>query len=257
MKLHYRKLGEGKPVVILHGLFGLSDNWQSFGKAIAENNFSVYLVDIRNHGNSPKSEVFNYKVLADDVVELIESEEVNNPVIIGHSLGGKIAMQLALSYSEKISSLVVVDMAPKYYAPHQQRIIEALQSVNFHFVKSRSEADKILSEKIHDVSTRQFLLKNLYWREKNKLDWKFNLAVIANNIEEIGKEITSINSFTKPTLFIRGEKSNYILDSDFVKIKILFPDAEILTAPNAGHWVHADNLQWMVDSVRNFIAAGN
>lgn len=253
MKLFFRKIGEGKPVIILHGLFGLSDNWQTIGKSLAATDFSVYLVDLRNHGNSPHSDAFNYKVVADDVLELIESEKLNQPVLLGHSLGGKTAMQLALSFPEKIASAIIVDMAPRYYEPHHQKIIEALQSVNFATVKSRGGVDKILSEKIPDTSTRQFLLKSLYWKEKDRLDWKFNLNAIANNIGEVGKEISSATQFTKPTLFIRGEKSKYILDSDFEGIKALFPNAEILTAPDAGHWVHADNPQWIAESVRTFL----
>jgi pimeloyl-ACP methyl ester carboxylesterase len=254
MKLFFRKLDEGKPVIILHGLFGLFDNWQTFGKALSEIDYAVYLVDLRNHGNSPHSDKFNYDVLAEDVLELMESEKINQPIVLGHSLGGKTAMQLALNNSEKISAAIIVDMAPRYYVPHHQKIIEALQSVDFEKIKSRGEADKILSEKIPGISTRQFLLKNLYWKEKDKLDWKFNLAAIANNIEEVGKGITSANQFSKPVLFIRGEKSNYILDSDFPEIKKLFPSAEILTAPNAGHWVHADNPQWIFETVKTFLS---
>ena len=154
MKLFFRKYGEGKPIVILHGLFGLSDNWQSFAKQLEQNNFSVYAVDLRNHGSSPHHKEFNYNVLATDVFELFEAEQIENPILMGHSLGGKTAMRFALNYPEKISSLIVVDIAPRYYPPHHQQILEGLFAVDVSLTKSRGEAEKILSEKISDPLQR-------------------------------------------------------------------------------------------------------
>jgi esterase len=253
LKLFFRKSGEGKPVVILHGLFGLSDNWQTLGKQLAQNGFTVYLVDLRNHGNSPHSNEFNYDVLSKDVLELIEQENITNPTLLGHSLGGKTAMQFALHYPEKISSLIVVDIAPRYYEPHHQKVLNGLFSVDLNVIQSRGEAEKILASKIADVGTRQFLLKNLYWKESNKLDWKFNLKGIADTIENVGKEIKAENTFDKPTLFIKGEKSNYINDFDTTAIKKLFPESTILTAAGAGHWVPAESPVWFLESVLVFL----
>ncbi|HNR18975.1 MAG TPA: alpha/beta fold hydrolase [Bacteroidia bacterium] len=252
MKLFFRKYGEGKPIVILHGLFGLSDNWQSFAKQLEQNNFSVYAVDLRNHGSSPHHKEFNYNVLATDVFELLEAEQIENPILMGHSLGGKTAMRFALNYPEKISSLIVVDIAPRYYTPHHQQILEGLSTVDVNLIKSRGEAEKILSEKIPEPGTRQFLLKNLYWKNKERLDWKFSLRFIADGIENVGEEITSGKTFDKPTLFIAGEKSKYINASDAVDITKLFPQSELTIAPNAGHWVHADNPVWLLNKVLEF-----
>ena len=253
MKLFFRKSGEGKPVIILHGLFGLSDNWQTIGKQLVQNGFEVYLVDLRNHGSSPHISEFNYDVLSKDVLELIEQENIISPALLGHSLGGKTAMQFALHYPEKISSPIVVDIAPRYYQPHHQEVLNGLFSVNLDTIKSRGEAEKILSAKIGDVGTRQFLLKNLYWKEPNKLDWKFNLKGIADNIENVGEEIKAETTFDKPTLFIKGEKSNYINEYDTASIKKLFPVSKILTAPNAGHWVHAEKPEWLLENVLSFL----
>lgn len=252
MKLFFRKYGEGKPIVILHGLFGLSDNWQSFAKQLEQNNFSVYAVDLRNHGSSPHHKEFNYNVLAADVFELLEAEQIENPILMGHSLGGKTAMRFALNYPEKISSLIVVDIAPRYYPPHHQQILEGLFAVDVSLIKSRGEAEKILSEKIPETGTRQFLLKNLYWKNKEQLDWKFSLPFIAEGIENVGEEIASEKTFEKPTLFIAGEKSKYIHASDASDITKLFPQSEVIIAPDAGHWVHADNPLWLLSKVLEF-----
>lgn len=252
MKLFFRKYGEGNPIIILHGLFGLSDNWQSFAKQLEQNSFSAFTVDLRNHGNSPHHKEFNYNVLAADLFELLESEQIQNPVLMGHSLGGKTAMRFALNYPEKISSLIVVDIAPRYYPPHHQQILEGLFAVDVNLIKSRGEAEKILSEKIPEPGTRQFLLKNLYWKNKEQLDWKFNLPFIAEGIENVGEEIASEKTFDKPTLFIAGEKSKYINASDAADITKLFPQSEVKIAPNAGHWVHADNPAWLLNKVLEF-----
>ncbi|MEO6883646.1 MAG: alpha/beta fold hydrolase [Bacteroidia bacterium] len=258
MKLFFRKYGQGQPIIILHGLFGASDNWQTLGKKLAEN-YEVYLVDLRNHGHSPQSEIWNYEVMSADLLELINDEKIQNPIVIGHSMGGKAAMYFALQHPDKVKKLVVIDISPKFYAVHHQQILDALQAVDLEKMTSRKQAEEIISKFISDVSTKQFLLKNLYWREDapDKLAWRFNLNVIAKNINEVGME-TPLPK--KPlenlsTLFIRGEKSHYISESDFELVKKYFFDVEIKTISGAGHWIHADQPQQSYDVLIAFFTA--
>ena len=187
MKLNFKKIGEGNPLLILHGLFGQLDNWMTFGKKISEQGFAVYLVDLRNHGQLPHCEIFNYDVLAADVVGLINDEQLHDVAIMGHSLGGKTAMTVALKNPQLISKLIVVDLATKYYPVHNTEVIDALIAVNLNVIKTRSDAEKKLIEKISDVGTRQFLLKNLFWIADGQLAWRFNLRVIEQQHEEVGE----------------------------------------------------------------------
>jgi pimeloyl-ACP methyl ester carboxylesterase len=252
VKLHYRLYGEGEPIMVLHGLFGLADNWQTFAKQMAQSGFAVYTIDLRNHGSSPHTSDFSYALMADDLFEFIQHHQLHKPCVMGHSMGGKAAMKLSLQHPDSIKALIVVDIAPRYYAPHHQTILSALQSVDLDTVSTRSEADKILAALIDDNSTRQFLLKNLFW-QGDQLQWRFNLKSISQNIEEVGQHITSAMPFNHPTLFIRGEKSSYINEKDVADIKTLFPRSQIATAPNAGHWVHADQPEWIFNTVKQFL----
>lgn len=239
MQLNFKKVGEGEPLVILHGLFGSLDNWLSLAKKLGEH-FEVFIVDARNHGQSPHSDVFNYDVMADDLYEFLMLHNIVDPIILGHSMGGKTAMQFAMNYPNQLSKLIVVDIAPKSYPVHHTTILEGLLVLNLEVINTRKGADEELSKFIDDFSTRQFLLKNLYWVEKDKLAWRFNLSAINDKIEIIGQGLENIEVFEKPTLFIRGEKSNYITQNDFDIIKKIFPNAKIKTM-NTGHWIHAEN----------------
>lgn len=242
MKLNFKKLGTGQPLIILHGLFGSLDNWQTLGKQFAEK-FTVYLVDQRNHGQSPHSDEWNYQVMADDLDELIIDQNIENPVVLGHSMGGKTAMLYAVQKPTKLDKLIVADMAPKQYEPHHQSILNALNAVDFNKITSRKEAEDILSEYIKDFGTKQFLLKNLYWKdvENKKLAWRFNLDIISKKIETVGEAIPNNKASNNlPALFIKGSKSDYITKNDFENIKEIFPNAEIKTIENAGHWIHAE-----------------
>jgi pimeloyl-ACP methyl ester carboxylesterase len=254
MQLNYKKIGEGQPLLIIHGLFGTLDNWMTMAKKIAEQHFAVYLIDLRNHGQSPHDAAFNYEVLAADVVSFITQHQLKDVLLMGHSLGGKTAMKVALQFPELIKKLIVVDIGVRYYAPHHTEILAALNSLDLDVIKSRAEAEQVLSMSIADFATRQFLLKNLYWKTNTQLAWRFNLTAIEKHIEEVGKQTAAESSFNKPTLFIRGEKSNYIKDEDAAGINLLFPQAILITAPNAGHWVHADAPQWMLEKVLEFIS---
>ncbi|MBI4945482.1 MAG: alpha/beta fold hydrolase [Bacteroidetes bacterium] len=267
MRLNYRKLGQGKPLFILHGLFGLSDNWATVGKMLAEH-FEVYLIDLRNHGSSPHSDEWTYSVIANDVLELMNDlhidKSTNQQILLGHSLGGKVAMQFASMYPEKLEKLIVVDMAPKDYPgnhpdSYRDGFIEKLLTLNLAEMKSRKEVEAELKKIINDNATIQLLLKNIHWtalpaplrhhpqslsegegRNSQILEWKFNLKVIAKNQDKIGETFSIKNKIDTPTLFIRGEKSNYILYSDITEIKKIFPNSEFKTIEDAGHWVHAD-----------------
>ena len=239
MKLHYRKYGEGRPIVILHGLFGSSDNWQTLGKKFAED-FEVYLVDQRNHGHSPKSNEFNYQLLSDDLYNLITDLELENIILIGHSMGGKTVMTFTQQHPEFIEKLIVVDIGPKAYPMHHNIILEGLNSLDLSIIKSRGQADKQLSKYIEDLGVKQFLLKNLYWVETGQLGWRINIPVLEEKMPGIIAAIPD-EIVDTPTLFIRGEKSNYIVEDDFQNIYDQFTNSEIETIYDAGHWVHAEN----------------
>ncbi|MFC5270632.1 alpha/beta fold hydrolase [Adhaeribacter terreus] len=253
MKLHFRTLGEGQPFVIMHGLFGTSDNWQTLGKRFSETH-KVYLVDMRNHGRTEHSHEFNYQLMADDILEFVKQENLQNPIIMGHSMGGKAAMNFALQNPEMLERLIVVDIAPKAYPVHHDQIIEGLKSVDLANLKSRNDADEQLKAYIDEPDVRMFLMKNLYRKEDNSFAWRVNLKAVDENIEKMGSEITSDSPFLKPTLFIRGGRSKYIKPQDeFDSICHLFPNVEIETIEEAGHWVHAEAPDKFYDIVMNFL----
>lgn len=252
MKLNFKKLGEGKPLLILHGLFGSSNNWGSLGKRFSKNN-SVYLIDLRNHGRSPHSNQMTYSDMANDLLGLIKDEKIISPTILGHSMGGKVALMFAKNYPEYLDKLIVADIGLKAYPMHHEEILRGLNSINLELTKSRSHAQEVIKKHISSLGIQQFLLKNLYWIEKGKLAWRMNLKQIENNIEEILKEINIENSNLK-TLFLRGELSNYILEEDFQNIKAAFPNGEIKTIKNVGHWLHAENPNEFYKLVEEFIS---
>lgn len=239
--LHSQILGKGIPMVILHGFLGMSDNWKTLGTKYAEIGYNVHLIDQRNHGKSFQSEDFNYDFLTEDLNHYFKHHNIDKAIVLGHSMGGKTAMQFACTYPEKTEKLLIADIGPKFYPPHHQGIIDALNTLQIDTLTSRGEADEELTKSIRDYGTRQFLLKNLYWKEKGKLDFRFNLSVLSNKMEEVGENISSTESYDGPTLFLRGDKSEYIVPEDYATIKRHFPLAEIKTVDNAGHWLHAEN----------------
>ncbi len=252
MKLHYRNIGEGEPLIILHGLFGSADNWQTLGKKFAEN-FSVYFVDQRNHGHSPHTDEFNYELMTADLYELITELGLNQINLIGHSMGGKTCIEFAKHHSNLIKKMIVVDISNKAYPPHHDILLDGMNNMDLSSVKSRSDADLYLSKTISDIGVRQFLLKNLYWIEPGQLAWRINLPVLSQKISEIVGEI-EFDHIDIPTLFIRGGKSNYILQSDYVMIHSKFTSSEIFTIEEAGHWVHAEAPSVFYTCVMNFLA---
>ena len=253
MLLHSNILGEGKPFLILHGFLGMSDNWKTLGNKFSEHNFQVHLIDQRNHGRSFHSEQFNYEVLVKDLKQYCDHHQLYDFILLGHSMGGKTAMLFATSYPELISKLIIADIAPRFYPTHHDLILEGLSSLDFDKLESRSEADNLLSHYVSDFGTRQFLLKNLYWVEKGKLGLRMNLEVLKNNVEEVGEALPVSNNFLGDTLFLRGDKSEYIALSDEALIKMQFPNSTIETIDNAGHWLHAENPTAFYNSVIQFV----
>jgi len=250
--LHSTIIGKGHPLIIAHGYFGMGDNWKSIATKLATH-FEVHLLDLRNHGRSFHSDDFNYDVMVEDVLFYIKHYQLKNVILLGHSMGGKMAMQFAVIYSEYLSKLIVVDIAPKYYPPHHEAILTALNNVNFDKITSRREVSDIFKKYIDEESVIQFLLKNVYWESKTQLAFRFNLESLTENNNEVGEALPSFTSFDKPVLFLKGDSSGYISTDDAPLIKGHFSKAEIVTIENASHWVHADNPSQFYEAVFNFI----
>jgi pimeloyl-ACP methyl ester carboxylesterase len=253
MKLNYRKTGTGKPLVILHGLFGSADNWLSIAKSLEEN-FTLYLLDQRNHGDSPHSDTWDYKAMAEDLKEFMDAEGLQKASFLGHSMGGKTVMKFALTYPEMVDKLVVADIAPRPYPVHHQTILEALNAVDIKNLGSRKEAEDTLAGYISERGIRQFLLKNLT-RKEGAFAWKANLPVITQKIENVGEVITAEESFSGPVLFMGGANSDYIQSSDKEDIEALFPDNRIIHIKNAGHWLHAEQPEAVVATLNAFLGS--
>ena len=251
MYLFFREAGEGDPIVILHGLFGSSDNWLSIARVLSETH-KVYAVDQRNHGQSPHSDYFSYEIMANDLKEFLEEHNIVNPIIIGHSMGGKVAMQFATEHPEILKKLVVVDIAPKEYPVHHDVILEGLNSIDVKNLASRNEANEQLAKYVQDIGTRQFLLKNIA-RTSDGFQWKINLPVIETGIEQIGIGLDPTSSYDGDTLFIRGKKSHYIQDEDQPDLLKHFPKSELETIENAGHWIHAEQPEAFLSAIKSFI----
>lgn len=253
MKPFYRETGQGTPLIIQHGLFGAGDNWLTAARLL-EDEYRVILPDARNHGQSPHSNAFNYGEMADDFVELLDSLGLESALFVGHSMGGKAVMNLAVNYPELVQKLAVVDIAPRYYPVHHQTILKAFSSIDLQQIKSRKEADDAMAAYIRDTSTRQFLLKNLTRAEGGGFEWKLNLPVIQEQIENIGDPLPENSRFVGPTLFIGGSQSDYIQPQDHGLIKQHFPQAKIEMIAGAGHWVHAEKPEEVVRLLKSFFS---
>lgn len=251
MKLNVRKTGNGSPLIILHGLFGSADNWMSIAKDLSES-YTLYLVDQRNHGDSEHSDEWNYQVMAEDIVELMDDEGLDKAFVMGHSMGGKTAMFLALMHPERVEKLIVADIAPRYYPVHHQKILEGLNSIDLDTIKSRKEADDKLAEHIDEVGIRQFLLKSLT-RNDGKFAWKVNLPIITEKIEIVGEGIDVDGTFDKPTLFMGGANSKYIQDKDRADMDRYFPNNHLIYIKDAGHWLHAEQPAAVIETVKAFL----
>uniref|UniRef100_UPI004047DF6E alpha/beta fold hydrolase n=3 Tax=Algoriphagus sp. TaxID=1872435 RepID=UPI004047DF6E len=251
MQLNFKKSGSGPPLVILHGLFGSLDNWFSIAKELVEH-YTLYLVDQRNHGDSPHSTEWNYGVMVEDLLELLDAEGLDSVYLMGHSMGGKTVMNFAVQYPERVSKLIVGDIAPRYYPIHHQVILEGLNALDLSQLQSRKEADDLLAPYIPELGIRQFLLKSL-GRDTNGFAWKINLSVITQHIEEVGKALDEETVFEGPTLFLGGTNSSYIQEKDLPDMKRHFPNCTWISIPNAGHWLHAEQPQAVVAEMRKFL----
>ena len=256
--LHSKIYGQeksGTPLLVFHGLFGMLDNWGSFGKEFGEF-FPVHLIDLRNHGKSFHSEEMSHDDLAHDITHYMEHHGLEKVNLLGHSLGGKAVMQFAVKYPVKVEKLIVVDIAPKAYPPHHQGVLKALESVNLSDIKSRGEVEDTLKSYIPDLATVQFLAKSLYWKEHNgekQLAWRFNLKTLSEKYDQFVSNAIKFGVFSGDTLFIGGTKSNYILPQDEFQIKQQFPNYQLEKIANAGHWVQAENPTDFNGVVKNFL----
>lgn len=252
-QLFSREFGAGDPVLILHGLFGFSDNWQTIAKGLADT-YLVVTPDLRNHGRSPHLPNHSYPEMAEDLKGFMEEKWMFHAIVIGHSMGGKVAMQFALTHPDMVEKLVVIDMEPGPADDNHSDIIDALLGLDLSTLTERSQAEAYLAERIPDFGTRQFLLKNITREEDGSFTWKMNLPVLWKHYKDILAPVSG-EPFEKPTLFIRGSRSNYIKDSDWAHTKSLFPNAQLVTIQDAGHWVHADKPKELLEVLRAFLGA--
>lgn len=254
MELNHKVLGEGFPVIILHGLFGMLDNWQSVGKKIAAEGFMVYLIDQRDHGKSPFTDRFDYPTLANDLAAFMEQNWIYKAHLIGHSMGGKTVMQFAFDHSEMVEKLVVVDICNKSYAGGHEEILDAIRKVDAPQRQDRQEIYDFLKEKLENEGVVQFLLKNLQRKKEGGYEWKMNIALLEQSYPQILDRVKSSHPlFEGSTLFLKGEHSAYIQDVDVPGIKEEFPLAELEVIAGAGHWVHADQPEVFTQRILQFL----
>lgn len=253
MNLHSSILGEGPAFIFLHGFLGMSDNWKTLGTKFSEEGYEVHLVDQRNHGRSFHSDEFNYEVMVEDLKRYCDTHQLNDIVLLGHSMGGKTAMLFAVEYPEMVSKLIIADISPRYYPTHHDDILKGLSALDFQTLKSRGAADKELKPYVPQPGVRQFLLKNLYWKEKGTLALRINLEVLKDQVNEVGEALPMQAIFEKDTLFLRGDRSEYIAPQDEGLIHAHFPKAQIKTISNAGHWLHAENPTDFFAEIKEFL----
>jgi pimeloyl-ACP methyl ester carboxylesterase len=251
VKLFSREHGQGEPIVILHGLFGSSDNWLTQAKLFSEQ-FRVIAVDLRNHGQSPHDERFDYESMVGDLQEFFDDHGLAKATLIGHSMGGKAAMNFALAHPDEVGRLIVVDIAPRVYDLEHYVIADGLAAIPVGELSSRKEAETILGEYVSDLGTRQFLLKNLQRNPNKGFTWKMNLKVIREKLGNVGADLIYGGTFTAPVLFVRGNRSSYVLDTDIPHIREIFPQVEVQTM-DTGHWVQAEKPEEFVDIVTEWL----
>lgn len=253
MQLNYKKLGDsGSTIIILHGLLGSLDNWQTIAKQLSQNH-QVYIIDQRNHGRSPHTDEMSYEILAKDIHEFCKQQNINHATIIGHSMGGKVAMLLALQHPELIDKLIVVDIAPSFYDGGHETILFAMAEAPLRSTEKREDIDKFLQTRIHDFGTRQFIMKNLTRNEKGQFEWKCNFEALILNYRILMNFPKIEKQFSGKTYFIKGEKSNYINQDNYDACDNYFPNNQILEVKDAGHWVHADKPAELLEKINTIL----
>lgn len=251
MKLHYQTLGQGQPLILLHGLFGSSDNWGTIAKHFSQH-YQVISLDLRNHGRSPHHASQSYSDMAADLAALYNTLGLDSAHLLGHSLGGKVAMQFATQYPKRLNKLMIVDMAMRAYADEHTHLIDAMMALDLSNIQSRHEADKALSSAISNKMVRQFLLMNLK-KTDSALHWRINLPALKANYPALQQTVCEYTTYDQPCLFIRGERSDYVQQSDIEQIKKHFTNAQFTSLP-AGHWVHAEQPQLFIEKVSQFLS---
>ena len=252
MELYNEIIGSGKDIVFLHGLFGDGRNLMNIARSLS-GDFRCILVDHRNHGNSPHAKQFSYKIMADDLKDTLDKLGVNDPVIIGHSMGGKTAMEYALSNQERVRALVCMDQAAGSYRPRYSGFVETMKAFRTDVVTSRSEAERFFTDHGVDEREARFLLKNLV-KGKKGYNWRINLDSIIENYHHIWEGVGGGESWKGPVLVLKGELSDFIRREDEEYFRTLFPSVQIKTVPNAGHWLHVDNPAECIAGIRNFLS---
>lgn len=255
MQLFYRHFGKGQPLIILHGLFGQSDNWVTIGRRLSER-FSVYIPDLRNHGRSPHDAIHSYPAMVDDLAGFLETCRIEKPVLVGHSMGGKTAMAFAFRYPEKVAALAVIDISPRQYpeSPEVKKVISEMQQIVPEQFRTLREIEKYLQQRVADPQVRMIALKNLCYETPGKPAWRLNLEAISHNLGQIFESVETDRTYNGPALFVRGGKSGYVVDEDIPLIKRYFPSALIKTIPGATHWIHADAPEELVNVLNGFLA---
>lgn len=257
MKLHFRKIGSGPPVIVIHGLLGSLDNWQPVSRRLADA-FTLFALDLRNHGHSPHSAEMSLETLADDVAEFVRDHALGRVHLLGHSFGGRVAMHLALHRPETVARLVVADISPR--APNPERaasmraLLAALRALDVRSARSREELDAALAKDVPDPTVRQFLLKNLARDSAGSFRWKVNLDALWLNYDRLAVGVVAETPCPRPALFLRGERSDFLPPEDEPLVRRLFPRAEIHTVPGAGHWLQAEQPDHVAARIRSFLS---
>lgn len=253
LPLHHQIIGDGPPLIVLHGLFGSGTNWRSFARRMAGLR-EVHLLDLRNHGRSPHSDQMSYPLMAADLVAYMDERNMDASTLLGHSMGGKVAMRVALDQPDRVSDLVVVDIAPVAAGDDHLPYIRAMRSLDLHRVDRRESASQMLSDAIPDPGLRQFLLQNLD-RDNGGFRWRLNLEALSENMDALHDFPLSPGSalYPGPALFVRGANSHYVPQDRHGEIRRLFPAAEIKTVAGAGHWLHAEQPEAFLEAVKPFL----
>ncbi len=253
LNLHARVKGAGQPLILLHGLFGSLENLAGIAKLLTDD-FQVHMLDMRNHGRSPHHAQMSYPLMAEDVRHYMDANALPYAHVLGHSMGGKAAMQLALLHPERIANLIVADIAPVNYPPHHDAVFKGLNVIDPHNLRSRQEADELLKPHVPEIAVRSFLLKNLLKQGAEGFTWRMNLTAINHNYSQIMTGQHHDQPFTGPTLFIKGELSDYIKPQYRDHTMALFPEAQVRVMPNSGHWLHAEKPGLFASIVKRFLS---